>query len=190
MRPPRPAFGLIWIPVTLLLYSLSVTGQSAPGLDIYQLKANVLFPGLGFEKALGIRQSIFGEASLLPGLQITERIFDFHIFPGVEGQYRYYISMKRRAARGRRVAGNSADYLTASATLYFGKIIDIKQATTGSYFGIAGPSYGIQRTMENGFYMRTEFGVGYYFYDNIKGAVLPVVKVRLGWVISSKLRSQ
>ncbi len=116
-----------------------------------------------------------------PGLDVLE----LQIYPKVDGQYRYYISMQQRADKGRHTPGNSADYTGASATLYFEDLFDLRQATSGSYFGFI--DHGREfRELGRADLLPDSICLGYYFYDTIKAAVLPTLNLNPGWVLSAK----
>lgn len=109
--------------IALLVFSvacLSVTcvAQDAASADVTPVtKITVLSPGIGYEHPIGRRQTLYLQAmlSLSGGLGYSSSLgwlSELYLDPAASLEYRYYFGWKRRLDRRKRVAMNSANYLS------------------------------------------------------------------------------
>jgi hypothetical protein len=88
----------------------------APGAENV-FKANLIAPGLSYEKRIGYRQTLVAEAYLAPYFAFSYSSnfgsdFYFALMPGVEAAYRYYYNGSRRADKGYTTSLNNMNYFS------------------------------------------------------------------------------
>lgn len=179
--------------VFTLLFALSIgaIAQTDKNVEQYQFKINAINPGVDYELAIGEDQTLnFGL-----GLQFAASggggEFYYAFVPAINAQYRYYYNIDRRLEKGKHIAGNSGNYLSASATMFTSDVI-IGNVDSGSgTAGFLGPVYGIQRTYPKGFNYTMEFGFGLYFandenFEAVETGFGPTVSFSIGWVIGGR----
>lgn len=169
--------------LTVLLTALSLGAQNTNNAESTLFKVNFINPGLEYEGAIGQNQTV----DLGIGLQFGFNSVGYAFFPALKGQYRYYYNFDRRMEKNKRIAGNSANYLAASGTLFLEEVIIGNVSSGDGYFGVVGPVYGIQRTYPKGFNFNLEFGVGYYFDSSYSDDGFgPMASLSIGWVLGKK----
>ena len=165
------------------LFSLMAFSQSQKNVENSQTTLNFLLPGIVYEQGLAPNATIAGEVTV--GFAVIDCSFcesSFGIYPIGRLQYRYYYNFDRRSDRGKRITGNSGNYVAPMIALQGGNaIIGDLDFASDLFFG-AGAVYGIQRTAPSGFQFRLEAGPAYFFDDFSDGLGL-FLAAKLGWVI-------
>ena len=172
----------IFLSVSLLLASF-LNAQSIRNVEDNQLVLNFLLPGVVYEA--GISENATLATELTVGFAYRESTFfedGFGIYPIGRFQYRYYYNFLRRLEKGKRIAGNTGNYLAPTIAVQSGKAIIGDLDYSSDYFAGFGTVYGIQRTAPKGFQFRFEAGPSYFFDEFDKGFGV-LVAAKLGWVI-------
>lgn len=158
--------------------------QSAKNVEDHQLTLNLLLPGVIYEQGLSQNSTIAAEATM--GFAYVESSFTdngFGIYPIGRLQYRHYYNFERRHERGKRIAGNTGNYISPTIAIQGGKAIIGNLNYMSDYFGGIGAVYGLQRTGQKGLQFRFEFGPG-YFFDEFESNFGIFLALKLGWVVS------
>lgn len=109
--------------VSLLLVSF-MNAQSIRNVEDNQLALNFLLPGVVYEA--GISENATLATELTVGFAYRESTFfedGFGIYPIGRFQYRYYYNFQRRLEKGKRIAGNTGNYLAPTIAVQSGKAI-------------------------------------------------------------------
>lgn len=149
-------------------------------------KINALAPGVSYEVGIAKNttlnfDAVFGFAARGGSGRDTE----FGLFPGINGEIRYFTNMERRKTKGKNIGGDSGNYLALSNQLQSGNPIIGSLANGSSYYYNIAALYGIQRTREKGFYWGVSFGPG-VFNNEFDTEFGLLVNLRLGWVIRKR----
>jgi len=168
---------LIVFLATLSAFGQNKTEAELTAVESHVWKFNFLLPGLEYEKRLGNTSSlninpyfdlgyssnfIFGDAWLVQ--------------PSLDVQLRQYYNLHKRFAKGRRVAGNSANFLALSVFGVGRSIVDRQDFRNHYYYG-AGPVWGFQRTYQSK--LNLSFSVGPAFFSNGLGNEGLVLRLNL-----------
>jgi len=178
----------LFVVVLLVTFSVGINAQSAKNVEENQFKINFINPGVEYEMGVGTDQTLNLGLGLQFGASGGGGEFNYAFLPAINGQYRYYYNMDRRLNKGKRIDGNTGNYLAASGTLFTSDVI-IGNVTSGSgTAGFVGPVYGIQRTYPKGLNYAMEFGLGLYFasdenFEAVETGFGPTVSFSIGWVI-------
>ncbi len=170
----------------LFLLSITVSVQAqTTGVEKQMFKANLLLtPGLEYEVGVGDRSTLdFRLGTGFAYVQVNDES-DYGIFLTFEGAYRYYFNFEKRSNQGKKVTGNSGDYIALTTAFSNADPIIGDLEVDSDYLGVVGPVWGFQRTYNSGFNLGLELGVGYAF-DNNDGYIAPLVGFRLGWAFGS-----
>ena len=135
-------------------------------------------PGVEFETALGS----FSTVNINPYVELGYTSnFAFGdawlVQPSVNVQFRRYYNLLRRSARGKRTAGNSANYLAIDVLGVGRSVVDREDFRNYSYYGL-GPMWGMQRTFRSNFNLSFQAGAMY-----VQGH-----RITEGWIIRLNLR--
>jgi len=176
----------------VFLFSIAVFGslnaQSDKNVEESQFKINFINPGVEYEVGIGTNQTINLGLGLQFGASGGGGEFNYAFLPAINGQYRYFYNLDRRLDKGKRIDGNTGNYLAASATLFTSDVIIGNVESGSGTAGFMGPLYGIQRTYPKGFNYTMEFGLGLYFasdenFEAVETGFGPTVSFSIGWVI-------
>lgn len=172
----------------LLCFFIASIGiaQSGKNVENHQLTLNILLPGIVYEQGISQNSTITAEATM--GFAYRESDFvesGFGIFPIGRLQYRHYYNFDRRLDKGKRIAGNTGNYIAPTIAIQGGKAIIGDLDYVSDYFGGVGAVYGLQRTGQKGFQFRFEIGPG-YFFDEFESNFGIFLALKLGWVVSKK----
>ncbi len=173
---------------TLLLgiISLWAYSQSTKNVENSQTTLNFLLPGLVYEQGIAPNATIAGEVTIgFAVIDCSNCESSFGIYPIGKLQYRYYYNLDRRSDRGKRITGNSGNYVAPMVALQGGDAIIGDLDFASNFFLGAGAVYGIQRTAPSGFQFRLEAGPA-YFFDEFSDGLGLFLAAKLGWVIGNK----
>mgnify|MGYP003574856214 CR=1 FL=1 len=149
-----------------------------------QFKINLLLPGFVYEHGFNAKNTLYSEFSLGIGFSSnsSSNSSNFAVFPTINEQFRHYYNLEKRAAKGKRTARNSGNYLAVNA------IYNFESISTNDDYREAVPSYtvgalwGLQRTYKGRFNLEFNIGPGVNF-DKYETEFVPVGNFTLGWVI-------
>ncbi len=171
--------------------------QTNKKVESSMIKINLIEPGFEYEKGISKNSTLkLGvHTSFLVGSQLGTS--GFGVFPRIEGQYRYYYNLSKRANKGKRTDYNSGNYISL-VTFYQLENNIVGNLKNNSVF-IAGPLYGFQRTYKNRFNWGFEAGFvgasnsfGHHFilerYEI--GSIYPWANFSVGWVIRNKKKKE
>lgn len=175
---------------SLLLLALPIHSQYGKNCEIRQFKINVFNPGLEYEMAVGVNSTLDFRVAWQVALEPAraEPLQDFEaleFFPAITAQYRYYHNLNGRERRRRSIYGNSGNYLAPTLALLSPGDRMVEGKRIGGMHGYGGLVYGVQRSFDSGLSFSIDAGAGYYV-GPFRGAILPVVNLSIGWIISEK----
>ncbi|WP_432221169.1 hypothetical protein ACRASX_10405 [Flavobacterium sp. TMP13] len=149
-----------------------------------QFKINVLLPGFVYEHAFSDKNTLYSE--LTSGFGYRSSDFNnestFYFMPFIQEQFRHYYNLEKRAAKGKKTAFNSGNFMAVTA------IYNFQSISTNKNFGEYVPSltiapvWGFQRTYRRKFNLDLNFGAGVNF-DRYNTDLSIVANFSLGWVI-------
>jgi putative salt-induced outer membrane protein YdiY len=150
----------------------------------HQFKINMLLPGFVYEHGFSAKNTLYSEASLGLGYRYSSYYDEstWYILPMINEQFRHYYNLEKRAAKGKRTAYNSGNFIAANA------IYNFKSLSTNDKYGNYDPSFtiaalwGLQRTYKGRFNLEFNIGPGVNF-DKYDTEFTPVGNFTLGWVI-------
>ena len=153
-------------------------------LERHQLKFNLFGPGISYE--LGLFKNVTASTSFNPALAYYQEGYTFGY--AWHTRLKYYHNFQRRLDMQKNVTGNSADYLSAARSVFFGPLQISNNLNAPDDFAIAfyGGVYGIQRTYRKGFNFNAELGVGRYFGDGLPGGYGAFFNFTFGWVATKR----
>jgi len=145
-----------------------------------QFSLNLITPSAEYELSIGDRSSL----DFVVGIGFAyRRIFDesgYAIFPSFMAQYRYYYNFAKRLEKGKNVANNSGNYLTAVAIVSGGDALIGDLYSENGTSGVVGPAWGLQRVYGKHFKLNLDLGLGYGF-NNADSYLAPIIVFQLGW---------
>ncbi|MDQ6471821.1 DUF3575 domain-containing protein [Flavobacterium sp. LHD-80] len=172
--------------LALLIAVTSIYAQDEASVSVVknQFKINMLFPGFVYEHGLSEKNTLYSEVALGVGYQYNSYHNDgnFFISPLITEQFRHYYNLEKRAAKGKRTAFNSGNYIAGQAMYNF------KSISTNDEYGSYAPSFtlgavwGLQRTYKGKFNLEFSVGPGVNF-DKYDTEFVPVGSFTLGWVL-------
>ncbi|TDO95618.1 DUF3575 domain-containing protein [Flavobacterium sp. 245] len=172
--------------LALLIGVTSIYAQDEASVSVEknQFKINMLFPGFVYEHGFSEKNTLYSEVALGVGYQYNSYHNDGNVFisPLITEQFRHYYNLEKRAAKGKRTAFNSGNYIAANAMYNFESI------STNDEYGSYVPSFtlaalwGLQRTYKGKFNLEFSVGPGVNF-DKYDTEFVPVGNFTLGWVI-------
>jgi len=175
----RRAYLLFIFFLPLFAQAQGVEGELAKN----QFKIDFLLPGLAFERAINKNMSLvidshLGASSIKNKAGNDEKIIAMQL---VSLQYRYYLTLKKRHAKGKSTLTNSGLYtgFIAEQSIFYGssKSTLLSKAALGS---------GWQKTFRKGFNLNIFGGAGYTDGINIKAKIRPTINLSLGVVLGVK----
>jgi len=143
----------------------AVVGQS---VEKSQFTLNVLLPGVIYEHGIFKNETLTGEITM--GFAYRESDFaedGFGIYPIGRLQYRNYYNFERRRSKGKKITGNTGNYIAPTIALQGGKAVIGDLDFVSDYFGGLGTVYGLQRTGDKGLQFRFEVGPAYFLMNTM-----------------------
>lgn len=173
---------LLFILFVLFINAVQAQEEAVTSVAKHQFKINLLLPGFVYEHGFNAKNTLYSEASLGLGFSANSNNSNFAIYPTINEQFRHYYNLEKRAAKGKRTARNSGNYIAANAIYSFESIStnkDYREAVPS--FTIAA-LWGLQRTYKGRFNLEFNIGPGVNF-DKYDTEFIPVGNFTLGWVI-------
>lgn len=170
----------------LFINAVQAQNEAATTVEKNQFKINVLFPGFVYEHGFSAKNTLYSEIALGVGYQYNSYHNDGNLFisPLISEQFRHYYNLEKRAAKGKRTAFNSGNYISGNA------IYNFKSISSNNEYGNYEPSFtlaalwGLQRTYKGKFNLEFNIGPGVNF-DKYDTEFVPVGNFTLGWVIGN-----
>lgn len=168
-----------------LLFTFLVSAQSDTNVEEQQTSINFLLPGVVYEAGVSKNATVTGEFTIGFAYRESFNIDGFGIYPIGKLQYRHYYNFERRLKKGKRISGNTGNYIAPTFGIQGGNPIIGDLEFASNYSAGFGVVYGIQRTAPKGFQFRLEAGPGVFFneFDTEFGINL---SAKLGWVLGRR----
>lgn len=150
-----------------------------------QFKINpLLSPGFVYEHGFSAKNTLYSEASLIVGYRHNGYYNEstWYFIPRITEQFRHYYNLEKRAAKGKRTANNSGNFLALYTNYNFESISTNKWFNEYIPAFSAGPVWGIQRTYKGKFNLDLNIGAGINI-DKYETEFTPLANFSLGWVI-------
>ncbi|MEO6175722.1 MAG: hypothetical protein ABIP27_11285 [Flavobacterium circumlabens] len=171
--------------LSLLLTNTLLAQEEAPATVVKnQFKINMLYPGFVYEHGFSDKNTLYSEVNLGLGYRYNSYYDEstVYFFPSINEQFRHYYNFAKRAAKGKRTAHNSANFVALSAYYNFKSIAtNEKYGEYSPSFTIA-PLWGFQRTYKRKFNLEVHLGAGINV-DKFDTEFTPIGNLTLGWVI-------
>ncbi|NNJ88440.1 MAG: hypothetical protein HKP53_03490 [Eudoraea sp.] len=162
---------------------ISERGSGPIVLEKHQLRFDLLSPGISYELGLFRNQTV----STSLGLAAATYQEGYALGFAMNNRYRYYHNFNRREELGKRVSGNSGNYIAAAQAIFFSQLRLATDIEPDDYnLGFYGLVYGIQRTYDSGFNINVELGGGYYRGDGAPSGYGPLFSLNFGWVATKR----
>ena len=139
----------------------SLSPNAIPQVERQLWKINFLLPGVEYERGLGS----FATVNINPYFDVgysSNFVLGnaWLVQPALDVQLRRYYNLLRRAGKGKRTEGNSANYFALDLLGVGRSIVDTDNFRNVYYYGL-GPVWGIQRTYRSRFNLSFQAGVAY-----------------------------
>lgn len=159
-------------------------GFGIVNLERHQFTFNIFGPGIRYE--LGLFKNVSVSTSFNPALAYYSEGYTFGF--AWHTRLRYYLNFENRLDVNKNITGNSADYISAARSVFWGPLQLADNLNAPSDFAIAfyGGVYGVQRTNRKGFNVNAELGFGYYRGDGVPNGYGPLLNVTFGWVATKR----
>lgn len=166
----------------------SEKGYGIVNLERHQVTLNLFGPGLSYE--LGLFKNVSISTSFNPALAYYEPGYTFGF--AWHTRVRYYLNFENRLDINKNTTGNSADYISAARSAFFGPLQLTYNIASSNDFGMEffGGVYGVQRTNRKGFNVNAELGFGYYRGDGVPDGYGPLLNFTFGWVATKRKKSK
>lgn len=167
---------------SILIHTVQAQDEAPTSVEKNQFKINMLLPGFVYEHGFDARNTLYSEASIGLGFSSNSNNSNFAFFPTINEQFRHYYNLEKRAAKGKRTARNSGNYLA------FNAIYNFESMSTNDDYRESVPSFtvgalwGLQRTYKGRFNLEFNIGPGVNF-DKYETEFVLVGNFTLGWVI-------
>ena len=160
------------IPVLLLIQvSPSCFSQDSIPADVRDVTKVTFFdPGITYEKRIGKFQTLYAQAFLSTDIYIgysstLGNLSRIDFYPALGLQYRYYYNAEKRKAKGKRIAMNSMNYLSALAeTNFYRETVSPDGEKELRALKVLRVAWGFQRNYPKRFSLDLSFGLGYIFW--------------------------
>lgn len=164
------------------LYAQELSGTT-PALNQNLWKADILAPGLVYERRVGHSLSVAINPSLGIGYGYASALgSSWLVQPTLDLQLRRYYNLERRAEKGKVVDGNSGSFFALSVFGASRSLTDSEAFTSDYHFGI-GPLWGFQRTYSNNFNVSLQLGGVYSRNTSGAQGLSPQINLGLGFVL-------
>ena len=170
--------------LSALLINVVQAQEGSTSVEKNQFKINLLFPGFVYEHGFNTKNTLYSEVSLGAGYRYNSYYDESNVyfFPMINEQFRHYYNLEKRAAKGKKIARNSGNFLALSGYYNFQSISsNEKYGEYPSSFTLA-PVWGLQRTYKGRLNLELTFGAGVNF-DKYDTEFAPIANFTLGWVI-------
>ena len=151
-----------------LAFGAGATAQQTADASVEKSIFNIQtgFLGLYANNELGLSSkfALRTEIGLDAGFSVSAYDNNWGLIPMINVEPRYYYNITKRAAKGRNISGNAANFITLTTRLNPGIIVyasnDNAKAATSLLFA---PKWGIRRNIGNSnFNYEAGIGIGYF----------------------------
>lgn len=162
----------------LLFSAFSQTTDTTPKTT-NQLRFNFINPAIEIERITGKSSVIsaglgVGYGGGYPDLTVGGSGFISIISPFLDVQYKRFINLKKREAKGKTTFNNSGNFVSLRF-LTRGESISENVTRTSNYDFAIGSTWGIQRSLGEKFHFLFDLGPVYYFDTEGTGNVFPLI---------------
>ena len=160
------------LPGTAQERALSETSSEADVEQVFKL--TILSPGIGYEVPVGKFQTVFlhGYVGFNGGYSYSDAMGSssyFYLEPTASVEYRYYYNFEKRQESGKRIAKNSANYLSPFFRTGIARRYWVNESGYVEHNGRAvhtvGAVWGLQRNYKSHFSLDLNIGAGYIFKE-------------------------
>jgi len=177
----------LFLILSVLFFNTAVAQDDAVSVAKNQFKINpLLCPGFVYEHGFSVKNTLYSEVSLIIGYRHND-FYDestWYFVPRINEQFRHYYNLEKRAAKGKRTANNSGNFVALSAEYQFESISTNKLFSEYVPLFTVGPVWGIQRTYKRKFNIDLNIGAGVSM-DQYDTEFTPIANFSLGWVIGN-----
>lgn len=166
----------------LFFNAIQAQDDATAAVAKHQFKINMFLPGFVYENGFDAKNTLYSEVSLGFGFSANSNNSNFAFYPNINEQFRHYYNLEKRAAKGKRTAFNSGNYLALNAVYNFESISTNKEYWEAVPSVTAAVLWGLQRTYKRKFNLEFNAGPGVNF-DKYDTEFVPVINFTLGWVI-------
>lgn len=152
--------------IVILLNLERAVGQDLPSEAVSKVeqnlwKAHLILPGIEYERALGSFSTVNINPYFELGYSSSFVLGDaWLVQPSLDVQLRRYYNLPKRAAKGKKVEGNSANLVALNLFGVGRSIVDAESFRNHHYYGL-GPVWGFQRTYRSNFNLSFQAGLAY-----------------------------
>ncbi|MBW1655121.1 hypothetical protein [Flavobacterium quisquiliarum] len=173
--------------ILFILFVNAIQAQDDAPVSVakHQFKINpILSPGFVYEHGFSTKNTLYSEASVIIGYRHNS-FYDestWYFVPRITEQFRHYYNLEKRAAKGKRTAHNSGNFVALYADYSFQSISTNKLFSEYCPSFTVGPVWGIQRTYKRKLNIDLNLGLG-VATDRNETEVVPIGNFSLGWII-------
>jgi opacity protein-like surface antigen len=176
----------LFLLLTVLIINAAQAQDDAPvSVAKNQFKINpLLSPGFVYEHGFSAKNTLYSELSFAIGYRHDGFYNEstWYFIPRINEQFRHYYNLEKRAAKGKRTANNSGNFVALYAQYDFQSISTNKLFNEYCPSFTLAPVWGIQRTYKGKFNIDLNMGAGVNIDQNDTEFAL-VANFTLGWVI-------
>ncbi|WP_316633735.1 hypothetical protein [uncultured Flavobacterium sp.] len=150
-----------------------------------QFKINaILLPGFVYEHGFSAKNTLYSEVSIGVGYRHDGFYNEstWYFVPRINEQFRHYYNLEKRAAKGKRTAYNSGNFVALYGTYNFQSISTNKLFNEYCPSVTIAPVWGFQRTYKGKFNLDLNLGAGVNV-DQFDTEFALIANFSLGWVI-------
>ena len=160
---------IIYLTTLFSIFAILHTQAQNDSLQVTDLwVANIVSPGITYEKAIGKRSTVSATVGLnfsgyIQASSNSETVAEYSLNPSAGISYRYYYNFKKRQERGKNIKHNSANYISLSSYYYWAPVSTSfpKHLAENTYHFAIGPVWGFQRTYKKRLHLNLDLGLGY-----------------------------
>lgn len=169
-----------------VLFTISIQAQDEDDTSVEKslFKINFLFPGFGYEYGFDAKNTLYSEVTMGLGYRYNSYYDESTVSftPMINEQFRHYYNLDKRAAKGKRTAYNSGNFIAMTANYSFQSISTNEKYSEYCPSLTIAPVWGFQRTYKRKFNLEVNLGAGLNF-DRFDTEFVAVATCSLGWVI-------
>lgn len=173
--------------IITLVGLFKVNAQEKTNVEYHLFKINVLLPGVVYEHGLDDKNTIYSELSTGIGFSKNSFGSTWTFYPVINEQLRHYYNLEKRSLNGKKITGNSGNFLALNAIYNFEALSSQNNSRNNNDASfVLAPVWGMQRTYTKKFNLSLNAGLGYVFHSNQaynSNGIIPVVNFSIGWVI-------
>ena len=169
----------------LLVLFLSFSNVFIYGQTEKVLRINFLNPAVEIELSTGNKSTFsaalgVGYGGGYPDLTFNGNGFIYIITPFVDLQEKFYYNLSKREQKGKQTANNSGNFISLRFITRGPSLASNVDRTSDIDFAF-GPTWGLQRKLNNNLHLLFDIGPQYYFDTEGNGNIWPImVQINLG----------